>query len=209
MAGNSERRPATRLSVRSATEPLPIPLPPPPRRSRSPLGLDAESRPTDLHAVPPQPHFVTRFPTIDTAHLQTSPTPTSLEWVTGPAVESLEPTREQPVGERSLASPGVILALAASVAVMCAFGWYEKHGVDGFKWEAIKSVVEKWTMPSPAADEDLPYITSIPLTPVSTKTESIANDAAPTSKKNDQVLLSDLPKDDDTEASRDDRTQRR
>jgi hypothetical protein len=170
--------------------------------------LDAE-RPTDLHAVPPPPHFVTRFPAIDPAQLQMPQTPTTLRPVPGPIVASLEPTREQPVAERALASPGVVFALAASVAVMFAIAWYDKHGVEGFKLDAIKSVVQQWTMPAPAAEEDLPYITSIPLTPVSFRTESIVNDGTLRSKENDQVSLSDQPNSDDTGTSRDERTQRR
>ena len=102
------------------------------------------------------------------------------------------------------------MSLAASVVVICAFGWYEKHGVEGFKWDAIKTIVQTWTVEPTAPEEDLPYITAIPMTPNSVGgTESIAQDDASPTKRNDQVLLSDLLKDDDAGTSDDDRTQRR
>ena len=124
-----------------------------------------------------------------------------MEQASGPA--------EQPVPERSLASPGVIVALAASVAVMCAIGWYEKHGVEGFKWDVIKTFVQRWSVDPADPEEDLPYITAVPLTPNSGGIESIAESEAPSRKKTDPVVLSDLLKDDTAGTSDDDRTQLR
>jgi len=206
MAGNAGSRQARRLSVRAATEPLPSPLPPPPRPSRSVAAPEYELRVSDFHAVPPQPHFVTRFPTIDSAQFQSEKTEEA-----GPEQSAAlpDPAAEQPVAERSLASPGVIVALAACVAVMCAIGWYEKHGVEGFKWDAIKIFVQRWSIEPADPDEDLRFITAIPLTPNPRGTESIAQEEAPQTKKTDQVVLSDQLKDDDAGTSDDDRTQLR
>ena len=206
MAGNSETRQAKRLSVRAATEPLPTPLPPPPRPGRVGAVSGGEPGAYRFNSVPPPPHIVTRFPEVGLAQLETKTT-SKLE--PERSVEQPSGLREQPVPERSLASPGVIVALAASIAVMCAIGWYEKHGAEGFKWDAIMTFVQQWTIEPPASEEDLPYITSVPMTPSLGATESIAKDEAPSPKKNDQVLLSDLLKDDAAGTSDDDRTQLR
>lgn len=176
MAGNAESRPAKRLSVRAATEPIPTPLAPPPRTGRIVAAPGTGPQLQNLHSIPPQPHFVTRFPAVDTAQFQTV-------------------TPEETVPERSLASPGVVVSLVASVAVLCAFGWYEMHGTEGFKWDAIKSFVQQWTAEPPVPEEDLPFITPIPLVPTSGEPESLATVEPASSKKADQVMLSDLLKD--------------
>jgi hypothetical protein len=149
---------------------------------------------------------VTRFPAIDRSQLETK-TATEPE-----PKQSSQPQLglpEQPVPERSLASPGVIMSLAASVAVMCAIGWYEKHGAEGFKWDAIKTIVQRWSVDPVDLDEDLPFITAVPLTPNPDGTPSIAIDGGPSAKKADQVVLSEVLKDEAPGTSDDDRTQRR
>lgn len=193
MAGNSETSQAKRLSVRAATEPLPTPLPPPPRPGRAVAAPGNAPGVFDFHSVPPQPHFVTRFPEVGLSQLETKTTSKP----------------EQPVPERSLASPAVIVALAATVAVMCAIGWYEKHGIEGFKWHALTTFVQRLTIEPADPEEDLPYITAVPLTPISSGAESIAKAEAPSTKKTDQVLLSDLLKDEAPTTSDDERTQLR
>jgi hypothetical protein len=204
MAGNTEIRQARRLSVRAATEPLPSPPPPPPR-VRVPAGVRAiEPQSVSVHSVPPPPHFVTRFPAFDPAELSSE---SAIDVASGRSSETQCSPTEQPVPRRPLASPGVIVSLAACIAVMCAIGWYEKHGADGFKWDTIKSFVQRWSIHPVDLDEDLPFITAIPLTPNPRGTESIVKET-PT-KKADRVLLSDLLKEEPAATSDDDRTQLR
>ena len=206
MAGSAENRPARRLSVRAATEPLPTPLPPPPRPGRSVFAPVLEPDARDVHSVPPPPHFVTRFPAVDHSQFETKAAPQ----VERPrASEPQSGRHEPPVPARSLASPGVVLSLAASVAVMCAIGWYEKHGIEGLQLDTIKSFVQRWSIDRAEPDDDLPYITAVPLTPNASGIESIAKDAAPSTKKADHVVLSDLLKGEAPATSDGDRTQRR
>lgn len=205
MAGNTESRQARRLSVRAATEPLPTPLPPP-RPGRLGAPLEGEPGSHHDHSVPPRPHFVTRFPAIDHSQLE-------MKTASEPEPKQFSQPQlglpEQPVPERSLASPGVIMSLAASVAVLCAIGWYEKYGVEGVKWDAIKTFVQSWSVDPVDRDEGLPFITAVPLTPNPRGTELIAEDERPTSQNTRQVLLSDLLKDEAAGTPDDDRTQLR
>jgi hypothetical protein len=160
----------------------------------------------DGHSVPPQPHFATRISAAGQSHFESQ---TTAEPEFGQASHPQSGLPEKPVPVRSLASPGVIVSLLASVAVMCAIGWYEKHGIEGFKWDTITTFVQRLSIEPADPEGDLPFITAIPMTLNSNGADSIAKIEPSSAKKTNQVLLSDLLKDEAAGTSDDDRTQLR
>lgn len=204
MANSPDPRPSRQLSVRAAAKPLPTPMPPPPRPNQDVAGGPFASQVHTVHCVPPGPHFLTRPAAVGSLPAQASAVDVSPARRPTPAVDPVEPPTpaiEESVPKRSLASPGVILSLAASVAMLCGIGWYEMGGRESISWESLnweslKGIVQHWAADASASEDDLPYITAVPISPRSGGNEAVARSEDSSSKKSDQVMLSDLPKDD-------------
>ena len=178
MASHAERRLSTgkRNPIRSTAESLPTPLPPPPHRTRATPGPGIAIQVRTGNLVPPPPHFETRFSEIDPAKLDAS-------------------ASDEPVPERSLMSPGVMFAIAASIVLMCGIGWYEMSGSPEIQWDTIKSMVQQFTAEPSAPEEALPYITAVPIVPSGAGAQSVAKSEASPAKKTGKVMLSDHLKD--------------
>jgi len=66
------------------------------------------------------------------------------------------------VPRRSLASPGVAAAIAISIGLLCTIAWCGRDGSDGLDWTRLKQQFSTWTSRQ-VPDDDLPYITAIPI----------------------------------------------
>ncbi len=204
MRGREPTRPGQRTAARLNLKPLPTPLPPPPRAGQTIAtpaaaaavrpairpAAAATGRPTVRpvsanHAVPPAPHFGTRFTPIDRATL---------------TVNENESVDELP--ERLLTSPRVVLSLAASAAVLCLAGWLSMSGSELLTWHGVKRAVHNITS-NESADEELPFITTVPMVPSSTM---IARQSDSPATGDDPAQLADRPNDesasDDASAQR-------
>ena len=152
MAGNSAAGVARRLAARLRAEPLPVPMPPP-------------ARPGHGSARP-----AIRPPRVETAAV--APPPPS-----GPAPSRTEPAPqlEREIHQRSLASLPVIGSLVASLLIMGVIGWVRLYGAHGLSWATVQHAVQQMTAKPEVAEENLPYVTSMPLMP-SLNAEATAQD---------------------------------
>ncbi len=172
MAAKSLGRHVGRLSVVSATEPLPTPLPPPPRATQASASESTGSQVHVVHMVPPEPHFITRFPTADSTQSQAA-------------------TSEAKVPERSLLTLPVVASLLVCVCLLCGIFWYETQVPGGIGWKKFTEAVHRLTT-EPTPDDELPYITAVPMTPTLGPIETIAETEPDHTTNSEQVLLSDL-----------------
>ena len=144
MRGQYLNRPMQRPTGSAPRKPLPTPLPPPRKGQTAPTR--SAGAVMSSHAVPPAPHFGTRFAPIQRTDLHVDP----------PAAE---------VPHRSLASLSVLTSLAASVAALALVGWLSTRSPDGLSWSSVKQIFQQLAMSEPAPEEDLPYITQVPMIP--------------------------------------------
>jgi hypothetical protein len=110
----------------------------------------------------------------------------------------VEPPVDVPI--RSLASPRVVVALAASALALFITGWVTMNSPDGLSWSSVKSAVHWWSPSQPVPDEELPYITRMPIAP-STATIATKDAAAPAgaprlvfNDSNDETTASHAPR---------------
>ena len=150
MAGNSAAGVARRLAARLRAEPLPVPMPPPARPGHG------SSRP----AIRP--------PRVETTAV--APPPPS-----GAAGSRTQAAPAIEVHQRSLASLPVIGSLVASLLIMGVIGWVRLYGAHGLSWATVQHAVQQMTAKPEVAEENLPYVTSMPLMP-SLTAEATAQD---------------------------------
>ena len=118
-------------------------------------------------------------------------------------------TVSEEIPKRSLASLRVIAALMVSTLLLCAVGWYSKHGDEKIDWIALKQIILKLCDSSEETEDDLPYVTAKPMVPLLGTPVPIDDELREQSQAPERVVLSELigseqPGEDDSS-----RTQRR
>jgi hypothetical protein len=168
MAERSTAKGHKRLSVWAATEPLPVPLPPPARRLRpTDASVTERSEAHGAHRMPPDPHVADAT-----------------------RCESL--LEDSSKHERSLRSAGILAALAMSAILVAGLGWLEIHEPGDFHWPIVKSIVLAQILEPMTAEDDLPYVTVVPLVPNHGAADVAERDTKTEAKEAARVTLSNL-----------------
>jgi hypothetical protein len=138
---------ASRLAMETEAPPSPMP---PPARSFRPIRPTEAAAPAIDPTIPPRPHFVTLGPST-----QVRPDPPA-------QLGTIHVPDDMP--RRSLASPSVAAAIVISIGLLCTIAWCGRDGADAVDWAGLKQRVTQW-MSHHVADDDLPYITVMPIAP--------------------------------------------
>ena len=162
-----------RLAARLASESITMPVPPPPRSSARGAATPAATVPPHSVVVLPPPPMSMQFPGIDPADLDVAR-----------MMDNAGP-------RRSLLSLPVAGSLIASLAVMGAIAWVAGKEAEGLRWSEVKQAIKSWMAKPELPDEELPYITAIPIVPGAGGMESLARLATPTESEPEQIVLGD------------------
>ena len=170
MAGHSATGVARRLAARLRAEPLPVPMPPPTRSGQSISRRASWGQRVDGPSSPAAPPAIPHVPRCLSP--DTSP-----------------PTIEPEVRERSLTSLPVIGSIIASLVIMATIAGIRLYGSQGLSWATVTQAIQDWKAKPEVAEEELPYVTSMPLVPRSGGVESPHTEDQPAPATAKQIVL--------------------
>ena len=177
MASHPATGVARRLAARLRTEPLQVPMPPPARPGQRTSKPASWSRRADCPSDPPAPPSI--------LHREGSDSSTRIE---------------PELGERSLTSLPVIGSIIASLLIMGTIACIRVYGSHGLSWATVKQALQQWKAKTEVVEDDLPYVTSMPLVPGASGVESTATAEQPPPQPAKRIVLgnplrNDRPKD--------------
>ena len=110
-------------------------------------------------------------------------------------LDSATPRIEPEVRERSLTSWPVIGSLIASLVIMGTITCARLYGSNDLSWATVTKAIQEWKARPEAAEQELPYVTSMPLVPGAGRSESIATEDRPAQPAKQVVLENPLRSD--------------